>query len=490
MNNESRNGRGDLALTAIGVLGGILALWENEGRFDYSAAAHDAEVISSHKLADPDRTIAITDALKTDIRIEDSYVEPILGYHIVERTAEIYSWHHSTGENSKWTLDWYTYLESNTRNSEQKKLIGDQRSPAKDYQLGELKINPANIHFADSYQAIQPSSLRLGAKGEEVALEAEGGAFYKRVGARGTDTLGDERITYSGIPNAATATYFGLIADGVGVGKNFEIETSIISSLIKNDGILHHIVNGEHDQALATVASDYSSLMWMVRLGGTLAIMIGIYTALSSLVNLLYGIPLLGQLVRGGVLLVSAVLGLVIALITIVTSLIVHHPVFVALPLLLAIGAYVALRMRSKQAKENAGQTLSRMTATMASERDAADGGSETGSDAVENALRNLAAMAAADGKLDKREQKFLVRWGEQHGLSKQQVETLFKQQMMSKQQPKVSSRDDLVVITCLALADGRISTKELRLLRSLGTGLGMTNDDMQSMILEVESAA
>lgn len=90
-NSTDRNG--NVAWSAVGVLGGILALWENEGRFDYSAAAHDAAVVVSHQLAEPDETVAITGALEMGIAIEDRYVEPILGYHIVARTAEIYSWH-------------------------------------------------------------------------------------------------------------------------------------------------------------------------------------------------------------------------------------------------------------------------------------------------------------------------------------------------------------------------------------------------------------
>lgn len=228
------------------------------------------------------------------------------------------------------------------------------------------------------------------------------------------------------------------------------------------------------------MASAYLRLLWLVRLGGTCAIMVGIHLALSSLVNLLYGIPLLGELLSGGVILVSAVVGLIISLLTIVVSLLVHHPLAVALPVVQVVAGSAALRLRSKRVKGNAGPALSRLMASPANDSDPV----------IEKAHGNLVAMAAADGKLDKREHKFLVRWGEHNGLSKQRVEQLCDRQVIGGEQLVASSREDLMVVACLALADGRISTKELALLRSMGAGLGMTRDDVQSMIREVGTAA
>ena len=69
---NSRRRRNSLVLAGVGLLGGILALWENEGRFDYSQAAHDARLITAPADAAPGEAIAFESALDTRIPIEDA----------------------------------------------------------------------------------------------------------------------------------------------------------------------------------------------------------------------------------------------------------------------------------------------------------------------------------------------------------------------------------------------------------------------------------
>lgn len=77
---------------------GILALWENESRFNYFEAARDATQISSphESSCEP---ISFTGRLDTDIPISGDYIERFVSYQKVSRRAAIYSWH--KGKNSE-----------------------------------------------------------------------------------------------------------------------------------------------------------------------------------------------------------------------------------------------------------------------------------------------------------------------------------------------------------------------------------------------------
>ena len=286
------------------VIGGVLALWENEGRFDYYQAARDAIVINSPGES-TGLPIAYTNTLDTDIPIDGDYVTEFVGFHLISRRAEIYSWDKSEDSegHTKWDLDWQSNLESNSRNSDLQQNLNSAALYPDGYALGPMDISAEKIHFVDDYVSISPAELRLSVQGNSIELLKSGSYFHLNKGR--SDKLGDERISYRGIPNAATASYFGVVFGGLAVGKQFEMNEGIISEIIGNDGILHHLVNGERAAALVKIQQDLTQKTWMVRIGGTLAIIIGIYVFFSVFMSLLYRIPYIGGLVASGVFLVS-----------------------------------------------------------------------------------------------------------------------------------------------------------------------------------------
>ena len=89
------------------------------------------------------------------------------------------------------------------------------------------------------------------------------------LGQGGGTQIGDERIRLSGVSQAYTVTYSGDIREGLGVVKQFEFHQTWVSGLIGDDGMLHHLVNGNSVVALRTMKSHIQKLRWMVRLGGT-----------------------------------------------------------------------------------------------------------------------------------------------------------------------------------------------------------------------------
>ena len=345
------------------VFAGIVALWENEGRFNYAQEASDATVIASPAEALPDTTISITGKLDTEIPIAGEYIDQFMGYHVVSRSAEIYAWDRHEDNEGRETgkKEWQHSLEGNSRNRELQQTLRSRSLYPPTYRLGDLTIEPSRIHFVDAYSNISISNMTLNNAGLKAGLQTRGNYFYKRApgaAGEGITELGDERISYSGVRNAPTASYFGLITGGIANGKQFEISQSFMSAIIQNDGILHHLVNGEREPALQTMKSHFTRLKWIVRGGGTAAIIIGIYMFFRFFVNLLYRIPLLGDVISAGVFLISLVLGLTIAIIVMTFSILIHHPFMVTLPLVLIIGIIVMVKRQTGKSKANVEQAL------------------------------------------------------------------------------------------------------------------------------------
>jgi len=475
------------------VIGGIMSLWENEGRFDYYKAARDATVIESPDVAPAGATVAMTAELDTGIAIPGEYVEDVLGYHVVSRSAEIYSWTERRDDDgtSSWSKGWHSSLESNSRNGGLRQTLRSATLYPPRYRLGDLEIAPANIHFADSYEDIAVASLPLSDAGRGQGLFTAGGYLFK---GEGGDRLGDERVSYRGVPNSAIASYFGLIGAGVATGKQHAMDRSLVSGIIGNDGILHHLVNGGREEALHTIKADLQRLKWLVRLGGTAAVVFGIFVFFSGFVNLLYRIPILGSLVSTGVLLVSVVIGFSISLLVILASLAFHEPLLVLLPVALIVTVVVLFQRRAKAARENVRASLRERrpgrAAGLTGAGAPAAGAAPSDTRTVEALFISLATLALADGTLDEKENRFLVRWGRGSGIARARMKELFALAKREHGPVHAADREDLVLLTCLAMADGTLSVKELSGLIAIGKRIGLSVEDVREIIVAVESDA
>lgn len=467
---------------------GVLALWENEGRFNFYKAARNARIVASPEEAQLGEAVSMTDQLETKMPIAGLYTKEFSGYYRVRRSAKIYSWERDEDSEGHvtWDQGWHSYVQDNNRNTGLRQTLSTKTLfPAK-YQLGELEIAPQDIQLLDASEDIDASQLELTKQGQDAQLTFSASSLFKGQGTLQSPKLGDERVDYTGIPNAPTASYFGVINQGIGRGKRYEISDSFVSSLIQNNGILHHLANGPRDQALDTLKGSFTRLMWYTRLGGTVAVVIGIAIFLSSFVNLLYSIPIIGRLVSWGVLLISLILGLSISLMVIVTSALLHHPLWLAAPLVLLVGAIYFIWRAKGKAKANAGRALDYYQQKHATEAlDISQPRMSAG--LAEESFRNLAKLAS-EGGLGKKENQFLVKWGEQNGIDPRRMHELVAEAQADDNPVQAATRDDFILLICLALVDGMLSSREQSALTSLAKQLGLTSDDVREIIVAVES--
>jgi len=514
----SRKKNSKLASILIGpilVFSGIMALWENEGRFNYYQAAKETiAVISPNDYTG--EPVSYTGNLDTEIPIDGEYVEKFDSFHVVERSAQIYSWEESTDSDNRttWSKGWHSRLENNSRNRGLQQRLSSKDLYPSHYLLGDMQITPSRIHFVDDWLDIPISTVELSSQGHQLGLETQGDYLYLDKGD-GSD-LGDERVSYEGIPNASTATYFGVVSDYQGVGKQFEVNTGFISMLIQNDGILHHLVNGEREEALEKIRSDFVRVMWITRIAGTVAIVFGIFIFLSSFMSLLYRIPYVGNMIESGVFLISLVIGLPIALFVILAGLIINNPLTVALPLAIVIGGIVYLLRRSRRTKKNAKKLLSTRLANQKSTSSAivpppppnftakpvlpsppgspaptqvrAKNIEESTYTAIEQTFIHLAMMALAEGGLDKKENKLLINYGKDNGIKPLRMKELFAQVKTGEIKSEPGTRSDIELLALMALVDGELSKSEWNMLVKFAEKIEISAKEVELLIDDIEN--
>jgi hypothetical protein len=204
------------------------------------------------------------------------------------------------------------------------------------------------------------------------------------------------------------------------------------------------------------------------------------------------------------VFLLSLGLGLGLSLVVMLSSVLFHNPLTVALPLVLVVAAVVFFARRAREARANAQETLrakleARQDAQRAGEVQRAleaklsglqgeQPGPATGFPGVEATFLNLSKLALAEGGLDAGEKKYLVRWGVKSGIPKERMKALFARARAEGGALSATHREDLTILACLALADGVLSTKELKHLLDFAKRLGLSAADLRQVIVEVES--
>ena len=186
MSRKKNNKAGAVIIGPVLVIGGVLALWENEGRFDYFKAAREAAVIASpgESAGEP---VAFTDALNTDIPIAGRVRGRVRG--LPERGASRRDLLLERDEDSdgdvSWSLGWQSGLENNSRNEGLTQVLRSGSLYPEVYELGSLSISPTDIHFVDGTVSIAPGSVRLSTGGTDLGLRPDGDTFHLDKGAAG-----------------------------------------------------------------------------------------------------------------------------------------------------------------------------------------------------------------------------------------------------------------------------------------------------------------
>jgi len=211
-----------------------------------------------------------------------------------------------------------------------------ERWTADQINIGQYQLSETHKNSINNFQPLViPRNIEL-PKG--VAQNSDG--FYYGKDER-EPKIGDQQISFSYIP----AQTYSVIGDLTG--------TTLTEHIASNGRSIALLQAGMHtaDTMFEKAKSDNATLTWMIRLAGSLLLIIAfnmIFKPLSVLADIA---PLFGNIVAIGTGIVSFLLGLILALTTISIAWIFYRPLVGLALLVAAAGLVYLLKRKSKQAE-------------------------------------------------------------------------------------------------------------------------------------------
>lgn len=483
--NRSRRerSRGSILFGLFFIWAGLTALWKNEVRFDLVGAADNALFVYSAHNVVPGDNFSFSGRLDPGLTIHDDHVAPVRGYMAITRNAEIYAWDRESSSDGpdRWTLRWQSYPESNNRNTHLRQRLRSAQLLPTEYALSDLHIQPRDIRFVDPHQPIKPSQLQWrDASLRPATTSSEYFHFPVDGTVNGGPQLGDERVSYRAIPVPPVATYFGRFDGERGVVDDSQQRDGLINDLIQNEGILHHLVAGDRATAVDSIAADQARLTFYVRIGGTVAAVLGVHLLLAKVFGLLLMLPFVGSLVERALFIVSALIGGTLSAFTIAVGYSVANPL-VPIGLCAAVAAaFYWLRQRSRGHEADAREQVETQYKSQLAHNSLAE---------IE--FIELARLAALDSEIGDGERTMLMGWGRERGWAPERCEALIAKAADSDGGflPRDSTPMMVANLVRIALADGTLSPREFDRIKAIAHRAGIEDRLVNALIRQTQSS-
>ncbi|MFH1537057.1 MAG: TMEM43 family protein [Patescibacteria group bacterium] len=324
---------GGVLIGLILFVGSFVLLYWNEGRVDISNIAATATQIQ----ADETNTdvegnlVSAYGELKTEENIGDDYLVED-NYVQLVRTTEMYSWIEEEESETKTetggsdvTETTYTYdtdWTSDPEDSSDFKYPEEHENPNKSVDDKTVNNNKTYIgnYKIDTTKVDLPSLSEITLNETNTILDAESELVNSYIfigeGTLSNPEVGDIRISYQALSPGADVTVFGKL-DG----------TNISTYADEDANTLYRVFNSTHEEALATMHTEYVTSMWIFRAVGFIMMWIGLAMFLGPISTILSFIPLLGKAGRGLISIITFVIAAILSILTILISMILQSTV-------------------------------------------------------------------------------------------------------------------------------------------------------------------
>lgn len=387
-------------------------LYWNEGRVDLSNIAKTATEISSTTVSTDSsltgKLISTTGIVNSDQIIGDNlYLKPDR-FIAVERKVEMYAWVEKSESRSKTNVDGsktivttYTYSREWTERPESSsnfKHPEGHENPQKTLDSYTNKVTTATVgvYNFDPQSATLPNFSKLPLNSQNVILSPEVALandtyLFVRKSENGTfdsPQIGDLRISYNVLYPNFEGTIFGKLS-GNKIDPYFD----------KDGNRLYRVFIGTRDAGIATLHTEYTTLLWILRLVGFLLMWFGLSALFGPISVLLDILPIFGAISRSVIGLITFVVALVLTIVTILVSMVIHNIVALIIALVITVGAIIAFFVMWKN-KRKAGGSMA--TATIPTQI-------PTPTNQLENYVREARARGISDD--DIRQQLLTAGW-------------------------------------------------------------------------------
>lgn len=343
-------------------------LYWNEGRVDLSNIAKTATEISSATVS-TDSTVAgklisTTGNVNSDQTIGDNLFLNPDKFIAAEREVEMYSWIEKSESHSKTntggsetTETTYTYSKNwteNPKSSSNFKHPEGHENPQKSLDSSTNKVTAATIgaYNFDPQSVTLPNFSQLPLNSQNVTLSdgatlANDSYIFIKKSADGTfdsPQIGDIRVSYHVLRPGFDGTIFG------------KLSGSKIDPYFDQDGNnLYRLFIGTRDQAISTLHTEYTTLLWILRLVGFLLMWFGLSALFGPISVLLDFLPIFGAISRSVIGVATFLVAFVLTIVTIFVSMIAHSLIALIIALVLTVGAIIAFVVMWKNKKKASG---------------------------------------------------------------------------------------------------------------------------------------
>lgn len=332
-------------------IGSFGLLFWNEGRVDISDIAKTAVDISSTSVSTDTalsgKLVSTTGEVNSDQLIGDDMFLVPGKYVAVNRRVEMYAWEEESKSTTKTntggsetTETTYTYSkkwQENPRSSADFNLTEGHENPVKTMQSVTNKVSTATIgaYSIDPQTIALPGFTQISLNADNVTLN-EGAVlaneqfiFIPTVagGSFVNPQVGDLRVTYNVLLPGFTGTVFG------------KLSGDRIDSFVDKDGNrLYRLFTGSREEGVATLHSEYTMWLWILRLVGFLMMWLGLSALFGPISVILDFLPIFGTISRSLIGVVTFVVALVLSIVTILISMILHSLLAVLITVAVVIG--------------------------------------------------------------------------------------------------------------------------------------------------------
>ncbi len=362
---------GDNLIESIkGIVVGIImflvsfpVLWWNEGRYDVSNAAKTAIVVKPDGSGDAGegKLIAVTDKLAVSEAVGDpDYLKP--APHVaLHREVEMYAWvetkktktEKKLGGGSR-EITTYTYDKkwtSHVQDSSEFQVSEGHTNPtltidgksfyAAKAQVGAFSFVPDEIELPSSQPLDIKADQLIGGHGR-----LSGRYVFSGKGTMDSPSVGDTRVSFTAVDGGRTSTLYGQ-RNGHDVGAYM---------VPKEDVKLFRVLNGTHEEAIAQMHGEHTTMTWILRLVGFLLMWFGLALVFGPINAILDVIPFIGSAGRALTGIVLFPVALVLSGVTIIISIIAHNPILLVLTIVAFAGgaAFLIKRKRDQKAAQQA----------------------------------------------------------------------------------------------------------------------------------------
>ena len=232
--------------------------------------------------------------------------------------------------------------------------------------------------------------------------------------------IGDLRVSYRLVEPAVVSI----------VAK--QVSNSLAPYATRAGGNIELVSIGHHPaEAMFTASESANSVLtWVLRVVGTLIMVLGLCLVLKPLSVVADVIPVLGNLVGAGTGLVALLVGGAISLLTIAIAWVTYRPLLAGILIGVAVAAFFGLKFLARRKGAEAAGTGNSAAAEASDASPENDG--NTGRTSVPQQeklfLRAMIAAARADGAIDDEEKAKIVRQAQKAGLTNRERRVLIEE--------------------------------------------------------------